>query len=290
MNSYVEFPALGIKFALDRVAFTIGSKPVYWYGIIIALGLLLGVYMAVFLGKKRGVSSDAVFDIVLWGLPSAIVCARLYYVLFEFEQYKDNLWDVFKIWEGGIAIYGAVIGAVLAAYIYCRVKKLDFLQIADVCCVGLITGQAIGRWGNFTNQEAFGVNTAMPWGMTGSDITEKLEQMKNAGMNVSPDMPVHPTFLYESLWNVAVLIVLVFVFYKFYKFNGQIFLSYISLYGLGRLWIEGLRTDSLYLGIFRISQLVAFVCVVFGVVLLIKGFKSVPKNTDFEKNIEKIEI
>lgn len=290
MNSYVEFPALGIKFALDRVAFTIGSKPVYWYGIIIALGLLLGVYMAVFLGKKRGVSSDTVFDIVLWGLPSAIVCARLYYVLFEFEQYKDNLWDVFKIWEGGIAIYGAVIGAVLAAYIYCRVKKLDFLQIADVCCVGLITGQAIGRWGNFTNQEAFGVNTAMPWGMTGSDITEKLEQMKNAGMNVSPDMPVHPTFLYESLWNVAVLIVLVFVFYKFYKFNGQIFLSYISLYGLGRLWIEGLRTDSLYLGIFRISQLVAFVCVVFGVVLLIKGFKSVPKNTDFEKNIEKIEI
>ena len=290
MNSYVEFPALGIKFALDRVAFTIGSKPVYWYGIIITLGLLLGVYMAVFLGKKRGVSSDTVFDIVLWGLPSAIVCARLYYVLFEFEQYKDNLWDVFKIWEGGIAIYGAVIGAVLAAYIYCRVKKLDFLQIADVCCVGLITGQAIGRWGNFTNQEAFGVNTAMPWGMTGSDITEKLEQMKNAGMNVSPDMPVHPTFLYESLWNLAVLIVLVFVFYKFYKFNGQIFLSYISLYGLGRLWIEGLRTDSLYLGIFRISQLVAFVCVVFGVVLLIKGFKSVPKNTDFEKNIEKIEI
>ena len=290
MNSYVEFPALGIKFALDRVAFTIGSKPVYWYGIIIALGLLLGVYMAVFLGKKRGVSSDTVFDIVLWGLPSAIVCARLYYVLFEFEQYKDNLWDVFKIWEGGIAIYGAVIGAVLAAYIYCRVKKLDFLQIADVCCVGLITGQAIGRWGNFTNQEAFGVNTAMPWGMTGSDITEELEQMKNAGMNVSPDMPVHPTFLYESLWNLAVLIVLVFVFYKFYKFNGQIFLSYISLYGLGRLWIEGLRTDSLYLGIFRISQLVAFVCVVFGVVLLIKGFKSVPKNTDFEKNIEKIEI
>lgn len=273
MNSYIEFPHMGIKLFIDRVAFSIGTKPVYWYGIIIAAGLILGIFAAVRLAKSRGISSDTIFDIVLWGLPSAVVCARIYYVIFEFEQYKDSLLDVFKIWEGGIAIYGAVIGAVGAAYIYCRAKKLNFPEVADVCCVGLITGQMIGRWGNFTNQEAFGGNTSLPWGMTGSDIIKKLEDMKSAGMDVNPDMPVHPTFLYESLWNLLVLGILIFVFYRMYRFSGQIFLSYITLYGAGRFFIEGLRTDSLYLGPVRVSQLVALVCVFAGAVLLVRGFR-----------------
>ena len=286
MNSYIEFPALGIKLFIDRVAFYIGTKPIYWYGIIIATGLLLGIFAAVRLAKSRGVSSDYVYDIVLWGLPSAVVCARLYYVIFQFGDYKDRLADVFKIWEGGIAIYGAVIGAVLAAFIYCKAKKINFLQMADICCVGLITGQMIGRWGNFTNQEAFGGNTTLPWGMTGSDIVSDLAQMQSAGMNVSPDMPVHPTFLYESLWNLCVLAILVLMFYKKYKFTGQIFLSYITLYGLGRFMIEGLRTDSLYLGPVRISQLVALVCVLAGVILIVKGLKNSRIEILEEKNLQ----
>lgn len=280
MNSYIEFPHMGIKLFIDRVAFNIGIKPVYWYGIIIAAGLILGIFAAAMLAKSRKISTDAVFDIVLWGLPSAVVCARIYYVIFEFEQYKNNFADVFKIWEGGIAIYGAVIGAVSAAYIYCRVKKLNFPEMADVCCVGLITGQMIGRWGNFTNQEAFGGNTSLPWGMTGSDIVKKLEDMKAAGMDVNPDMPVHPTFLYESLWNLLVLGILIFMFYRMYRFSGQIFLSYITLYGAGRFWIEGLRTDSLYLGPVRVSQLVALVCVAAGVILLVRGFGKARKKVE----------
>lgn len=280
MNSYIEFPHMGIKLFIDRVAFNIGIKPVYWYGIIIAAGLILGIFAAAMLAKSRKISTDAVFDIVLWGLPSAVVCARIYYVIFEFEQYKNNFADVFKIWEGGIAIYGAVIGAVSAAYIYCRVKKLNFPEMADVCCVGLITGQMIGRWGNFTNQEAFGGNTSLPWGMTGSDIVKKLEDMKAAGMDVNPDMPVHPTFLYESLWNLLVLGILIFMFYRMYRFSGQIFLSYITLYGAGRFWIEGLRTDSLYLGPVRVSQLVALACVAAGVILLVRGFGKARKKVE----------
>lgn len=286
MDSYIEFPGLGLKFAIDRVAFDIGNKPVYWYGIIIAMGLLLGIFVAVMMGKKRNISSDTVFDIVLWGLPSAVICARIYYVVFEFEQYKDNFADVFKIWNGGIAIYGAVIGAVLSTYIYCKAKKLDFLEMVDVCCMGLITGQIIGRWGNFTNQEAFGSNTSLPWGMTGSDIIKKLEQLRESGIDVVPDMPVHPTFLYESLWNLLVLGILIFVFLKLYRFKGQIFFSYISLYGLGRFFIEGLRTDSLYMGVFRVSQLVAIGCVVAGAIFVWKGCRA---HSVIEENCETVQ-
>ena len=275
MNSYIEFPHMGLRFNIDRVAFNLGNKPVYWYGIIIAAGLLLGIFAASRLAKRRNISTDTLFDIVLWALPSAVICARLYYVIFEFDQYRDNLLDVFKIWNGGIAIYGAVIGAVLSTYIYCRAKKLDFPEIADVCCVGLVVGQMIGRWGNFTNQEAFGGNTSLPWGMTGSDIVKKLEHMQESGMAVSPDLPVHPTFWYESLWNLCVLGILLFV------------LTYITFYGLGRLWIEGLRTDSLYLGAFRVSQLVALACVIGGAVMLIRGFKKTKNITD-EPEDEKI--
>ena len=152
--------------------------------------------------------------------------------------------------------------------------------------MGLITGQIIGRWGNFTNQEAFGSNTSLPWGMTGSDIIKKLEQLRESGIDIVPDMPVHPTFLYESLWNLLVLGILIFVFLKLYRFKGQIFFSYISLYGLGRFFIEGLRTDSLYIGVFRVSQLVAIGCVVVGAIFVWKGCRA---HSVIEENCETVQ-
>lgn len=273
MKPYIEFPHLGIKLFIDRVAFHIGAKPIYWYGIIIACGLVIAAAAAVRLGKRNGVSSDTILDIVLWGIPSGIICARLYYVIFSFDDYRDNLIDIFKIWNGGIAIYGAVIGAVASTLIYCKAKKINPLPVMDDCSVGLVIGQMIGRWGNFFNQEAFGGNTNLPWGMTGSEIAEKLRDMSAQGLPVDPSLPVHPTFLYESLWNLAVLGILLWIFYKKRKFDGQIFWSYIVFYGLGRVWIEGLRTDSLYLGPVRISQIVAAACVALGAMMLVRGFK-----------------
>lgn len=287
MNPYIEFPKLGLKFNIDRVAFAIGNKEVYWYGIIIAFGLVLAIVVGLPLAKRKNVTSDNIFDIVLWGLPSAVICARLYYVIFQFDQYKNNLSAVFEIWNGGIAIYGAVIGAVISTYIYCRAKKLDFLVVADFGSIGLIIGQIVGRWGNFVNQEAFGANTNLPWGMTGSEIISELEYMKSLGMAVDPAMPVHPTFLYESLWNLCVLGILFLIYFKMHKFNGQVFLSYLTLYGLGRFWIEGLRTDSLYWGSFRVSQVLALVCVIVGAVVMaicLKRTKNVDHTSEEEKN------
>ncbi len=269
MKAYIEFPYMNLKFFVDRVAFYIGAKPVYWYGLIIALGLVVAAVTAIYLGRKNQVSSDTILDIVLWGIPSAIICARAYYVIFNFKQYALNPLDIFKIWNGGIAIYGAIIGAVISTALYCRIKKINTLKVMDVGSIGLVIGQIIGRWGNFFNQEAFGTNTTLPWAMSGSEIVRKLNSMKNSGLNVDPSLPVHPTFLYESLWNVLVLGLLLVVFLKFRKYDGKVFWIYILSYGFGRLWIEGLRTDSLYIGIFRISQLVAIFCIIFGLIMLI---------------------
>jgi len=255
-DAYISFPKLGILINTDSIAFSIGSKDIYWYGIIIALGFAVAIVAAISLAKRYGVSAETIYDIVIYGTPSAIICARLYYVIFEWESYASNPIDIIKIWNGGIAIYGAIIGAVLSTFIYCRIKKCNLPLVFDIGAVGLVIGQIFGRWGNFFNQEAFGGNTESIFGMTGNVIKERLSDMAASGINVSPDIPVHPTFLYESLWNVGVLIILLLLFKK-RKFDGQNFLTYIALYGLGRFFIEGLRTDSLYLGAFRVSQIVA---------------------------------
>lgn len=257
-SNYISFPNLGILLHVDSVAFMIGSKEIYWYGIIIGIGFFTAIVAAVFLAKKYGVSSDTIYDIALFGAPSAIVCARIYYVAFNWSDYADDLSEIYKIWHGGIAIYGAIIGAVISTVIYCRVKKQNLPLICDIGAVGLLIGQIFGRWGNFFNQEAFGTNTDSLFAMSGNVIKEKLAEMAADGMKVSADMGVHPTFLYESAWNVLVLIVVLALF-KRRRFDGQAFLTYIALYGLGRFFIEGLRTDSLYLMNFRVSQLVAAV-------------------------------
>ncbi|MBR5508414.1 MAG: prolipoprotein diacylglyceryl transferase [Clostridia bacterium] len=253
----VSFPGIGIEMTVNRVAFNLFGMPIYWYGVIIAIGLIMGIITASLAAKKLGEKDDIILDIVLVCTPVSVVFARLYYVIFKWDMYKNNLMDIFDIRSGGIAIYGAVIGAVLAAYVYAKAKKKNPLFVFDVGSVGLITGQMIGRWGNFVNQEAFGSNTSLPWGMTSKTVSEYLENLKMSGVNVNPDIPVHPTFLYESLWSLGVLIILFVIVYKHYRYNGQVFFAYASLYGLGRMWIEGLRTDSLMIGMFRVSQLIA---------------------------------
>ncbi len=276
--SYISFPHLDIKMNIDNVAFSIGSKEIYWYGIIIAVGFAIAVLVASRLAKKNGMNPDTVVDLVLYAAPLAIVGARLYYVIFEWDYYRNHLGDIYKIWNGGLAIYGGIITAIAVAVIYARVKRQNLGLLCDVGSVGLLIGQTVGRWGNFVNQEAFGTNTALPWGMTGNIIREELSRLALSGFDVNPDLPVHPTFLYESLWNLMFLTIFLILFPK-RKFDGQIFALYLISYGTGRFFIESMRTDSLMLAGFRISQLVACICVVAGLVITAIGlYKKVQKN------------
>lgn len=271
-QSYISFPNLNLTFNIDRVAFTIGGKEVYWYGIIIAVGFLLAVACGLFLAKKYGMKQDTVIDIVIIAAPVSVICARLYYVAFNWDFYGKHPEEIIRIWNGGIAIYGAVIAAIIVAAVYCKIKKENFGLFCDIGSIGLLIGQSIGRWGNFVNQEAFGVNTDLPWAMTGSGIKRELLDMMIDGIDVDATLPVHPTFLYESLWNFVFLVVFLLLFKK-RKYDGQIFAGYLMSYGVGRFFIEGLRTDSLYIGSIRVSQLVAVLCVVAGAVLMIVNLR-----------------
>ncbi len=273
----VSFPAINLSMEIDRVAFRFSGMPIYWYGVIIAIGLLMGIITASYAAKRLGDNTDIPLDLAIFCGPVAVVCARLYYVLFRLEYYIANPADIFNLRAGGIAIYGAVIGAVAAAFVYSRVKKYSALRVFDIGAVGLITGQMIGRWGNFINQEAFGCNTSLPWGMISENTKDYLSELKALGADVNPDLPVHPTFLYESLWCLAVLVVLFFILSK-YRYNGQLFYAYAFLYGIGRFWIEGLRTDSLMLGMFKVSQLVALICIIVFGILYFKGMRSYSKS------------
>ncbi|RAV02762.1 prolipoprotein diacylglyceryl transferase [Paenibacillus sp. YN15] len=226
--------------ALKRIAFSLGPIDVHWYGIILGTAALVGLYLAIYEGKRFKIIPDFFMDLILLGVPSAIVGARIYYVAFKWEDYKDNLLDVFAIWEGGIAIYGALIGAIIAASIYCRRKGLSFIRIADICAPSLIAGQMIGRWGNFINQEAHGGPVAE------SFLRDKLflpDFIVNQ-MNID-GIFYHPTFLYESLWNLLVLLLLFWLRRRPWLKSGELFALYFIGYSVGRFFIEGLRTDSL---------------------------------------------
>ncbi len=253
MVNKIAFPGLSIGPLSICESFDIFGLEVHWYGVIMAFGIILAYLLCVRIGKDYDINSETLIDILIYGLPSAIICARIYYVAFSWNEYKDNLLDIFKIWEGGIAIYGSIIGALISTCIYCKCKKIKISKIFDIGCFGLLVGQIIGRWGNFVNAEAYGSETTVLWRM----------ELLNLGISV------HPTFLYESLWNLGVLLLLYFFFKKKQTFSGELFLLYITGYGFGRLWIEGLRTDSLYLGPLRISQIVALCCVLLGIGLLI---------------------
>ena len=254
-SKMIAFPGLGIeKITINPVAFSIFGKDIYWYGIIIAVGLVLAFSWAVYSSKDEELPKDTLTDLLIVGLPVAMICARAYYVLFSWNMYKHNWEDIFKIWEGGIAIYGGIIGAFLAGLIYSKVKKISFYKLADIATPCFLIGQAVGRWGNFANIEAYGSETDLPWRM---EI-------------LASGIAVHPTFLYESLWNAAGFVILALLRKK-KPFEGFIFYAYLLWYGLGRVWIEGLRDDSLMLGNLRISQLVAGICIIVsGVVILMK--------------------
>ena len=251
LASPITFPNLGITVDPDPVAFTVFGKDIYWYGIIIAAGFLLAVLYMLWRAPVFGLTQDDVLDEVLWAVPIGVICARLYYCIFYWELYAANPISVLYIWEGGLAIYGGVIGGALTILVVSRVKKIKAGTLLDVAAMAVLIGQIFGRWGNFMNREAHGAVT---------DCFFKMGLVDASGAVTY----YHPTFLYESVWNLAGFIALHFLTKK-RRFDGQIMLSYLAWYGLGRVWIEGLRTDSLYLfgtGI-RVSQLVAALCVVF---------------------------
>ena len=264
----VSFPALGIDLAIDRVAFYFSGIPIYWYGIIISIALISGVFIASVAAKRIDENPEIPLDLAIYCGPVAVVFARVYYVIFNLDYYLANPGDILNLRGGGIAIYGAVIGGVLAAFIYSKIKKYKVLSVFDIGSVGLICGQMIGRWGNFFNQEAFGTNTNLPWGMISENTVSYLEELQNSGVMVTPNLPVHPTFLYESLWSLAVLITL-FVIMRRRSYSGQIFFAYTALYGLGRFFIEGLRTDSLMFMGLRTAQIVSLLGIILGIALII---------------------
>lgn len=268
-----EFPGLGLEFDINRVAFRIFDLPIYWYGILIAIGFILAVLLAIRHCKSYDIEQDTILDAVLYATPVAIIFARLFYVIFNWADFKGSLVDIINTRKGGLAIYGAVIGALLVGYIYSRVKKINFLKLVDFCMVYFPLAQGIGRWGNFINQEAYGGHTNLPWRMNGTNIING---------------PVHPTFLYEFLWNMGVFLILLSQ-RKRKKFEGEVLFLYLVLYGLGRAWIELLRTDSLMIGNLKVNFLLSVLLVlVFGILLIYKRVRIANRDLAFEEGGESI--
>lgn len=252
MTNIISFPKLGIKLNVSPVAFSIGHKDIYWYALIILTGFFLGLLLVMSGSAKRGIKKENVSDIALYGLIFGIIGARIYYVLFSLDEFANDFTGIFRIWEGGLAIYGGIIGAVISTAVYCRIKKINVLNAFDICCVGLLLGQAVGRWGNFTNCEVFGKATDFVLGMSINDAE-----------------PVQPLFLYESVLNL-IGVILLLLFRNRKTKHGQVFCGYIFWYSSCRLILEGMR-DSEYIlyvipNVLGISQLVSAILIVLSVV------------------------
>jgi phosphatidylglycerol:prolipoprotein diacylglycerol transferase len=267
MSTTVSFPGIGIgEVSFDRVAIEIFGKPIYWYGIFIMLGILAAFTHAYLRCKQEGIKTDDILDVGIFTVIFGVIGARLYYVLTTFKEHSyDSFLDVIAVWEGGLAIYGGIIAGATAVVVTALYKKINPLKVTDTVAPGVGLAQAIGRWGNFMNGEAYGYEVAegsilYPFRMgLISDYTDDVMKF------------YHPTFLYESLWNI-VGFVLITLLYRKKKFNGQVTLMYFAWYGFGRMFIEGLRADSLYVGPFRISQVIGALCFLVGTALLIVGF------------------
>ncbi len=281
----IRFPKLGWEFHIDPTAFTIGGVRIQWYGIIIALGLALAVLYCFPRMKRFGIDSDRAVDAVLGGVIGGIVGARLYFVLSSWEDYKKDSFKetflaVINTRNGGLAIYGGIIGALTVGLIICKIRKLKLLPMLDIAGIGLLIGQGVGRWGNFVNQEAFGTNTDFVLGMTGGRIQHVINDsmqiggsMYENGLEMLWEKPVHPCFFYESVWCLLGFVLLAF-WSKRRKYDGQLILMYMAWYGAERFVVEGLRTDSLMVGSIRISQLVSAVIFIASVILqIVIGFK-----------------
>jgi phosphatidylglycerol:prolipoprotein diacylglycerol transferase len=256
---------------MNPIAFSIGGFDIRWYGIIIALGVIAALLLASYNSKVKKFDFDKLLDTFLIAFPFSIIGARAYYVIFQFNDYRDNLIDMFNIRQGGLAIHGGVLFGLAAAYIYTKRKKLDFLYMADIAAPSLILGQAIGRWGNFFNGEAHG-------GPVSYEFMQKFPLFIQKGMFINGEF-YHPTFLYESIWNFCVCLILVYLLRRTAK-KGTVIFTYIGLYSIGRFFIEGLRTDSLMLGSIRVAQLIS----VSGVLLCLVFFIYTYKNKAVNRN------
>ena len=294
MHYMIDFPNLGIH--LDHVgkSISIGGFSIAFYGIIIGLAIMIGFWATMKEAERTGQNPDSYLDMGLIGVVCGIIGARLFYVIFSWEDYKDNLLSIFNLRGGGLAIYGGVIAAVITVFVMAHVKHLKATQILDTFVIALVNGQMLGRWGNFFNREAFGEYTDGLFAMRlPVDAVRRIDITETMAANMTTIdgvqfIQVHPTFLYESLWCLMVLLILVF-YRKHKKYEGELFLIYLLGYGLGRVWIEGLRTDQLLIpGIgFPVSQLIAGVVVVFAGVLLVVNYRKYSKKQ--ASNNEKIE-
>ena len=281
MTNEVTFPGLGLEFTLDRVAVTVSGYPIYWYAVIIVAGFLLAWLYCSRKAPKFGIKSDDVVDLLLFAVPLGLIGARLYYIIFNLDLYRTedgglDFVEMVRTRDGGLAIYGGVIAAVLVLFFVCRHKKIPFLAFADLGSMGLLIGQCVGRWGNFMNVEAYGSVTTLPWRMCSPKIAAELygQGLVDAeGYQQVLDgvLGVHPTFFYESVWNLLGFILVALIVKHWRKFDGQIFFTYLAWYGIGRGIIEGLRTDSLYFlnTPIRVSQMLGFASAAVAIVLLV---------------------
>ena len=262
----IVFPKLGIDINVKSEAFSIGSFNIQWYGIIITFGLILAMIFGFSQMKKYGIDSDRAVDAVIGGIIGGIIGARAYYVVMEWDNYAGDIKEIINIRNGGLAIYGGVIGSVLVGCIIAKIRKVKILPLLDIAGMSFLIGQGIGRWGNFTNHEAFGYNTDSVFGMSSGKIQERISLLNHPSL--SPDYPFHPCFFHESFFCLLGFAVL-YLISKHRKYDGQMFLMYLGWYGLERFFIEGLRTDSLMIGNIRVSQALALICFIASVIILI---------------------
>lgn len=253
-NGMIRFPHLGIVLNHVAKAFSVGSLEIACYGIVLAAAMVTGLLLVMKVADRTGQRGDDYFDLGMIAIVVSVICARIYYVAFSWDYYSSHLGEIINIREGGLAIYGGVIGGVVTTALFCKIRKIKFLKTADTAVLGLVWGQALGRWGNFFNREAFGEYTDDLFAMqlpvsdvrSGEITAEMWEKVKKIGG--TEYIQVHPTFLYESMWNIGVLLILLFLTFRVKrKYDGMVFLNYLLLYGIGRFWIEGLRTDQLLL-------------------------------------------
>lgn len=285
-QNQVIFPKLGIDITINDTAFTLFGLEIKWYGLLITLGMLLAMIYCFSQMKKYGIDPDRAIDAVIGGIIGGLIGARAYYVIMQWEDYAGNWKSIFNIRNGGLAIYGGIIGAVIVGGFVAKLRKVKLLPLLEVASMGFLLGQGIGRWGNFTNQEAFGYNTDNIFGMSSGKIRDWIISV-NSDMSspadliaMNADKPVHPCFLYESVWCLLGFVLLAIFAKKIRKFDGQIFLMYLGWYGLERFFIEGLRTDSLMIGTMRVSQVLAAICFISSVILLVVILNKVKRMGD----------
>ncbi len=283
----IYFPNLGWRFHIDPTAFTVFGLDIQWYGLIITFGLLMAMLYCFPKMRRFGLVADKVFDPVIGGVIGGVLGARIYYVASKWDEYAGDWKSIINFRNGGLAIYGGIIGALAVGLLICKLRKIRILPTLDIACIGFLIGQGIGRWGNFTNQEAFGTNTDSLFAMTGGTIQQTILResafldgsMYQSGIEISEKYAVHPCFLYESIWCLLGVLVLS-LFIKHRKFDGQLFLMYLVWYGAERFVVEGLRTDSLMAGNIRISQALSAVLVITGTILLIVMFSKVRRDPE----------